>query len=446
MRLPSRSRSGVLGAEAVTTGRRDEARAYALAALRDILDRGRTLDDVLASNRQPPETRDRAFARNLVATTLRRLGQIDAILASFLERPLPGSAAAARNALRLGVCQILFLDTPAHAAVDTSVALAMRHGPARFARLVNAVLRRAAREAEYLPARHPPELNVPDWLRQSWKSAYGDRTAELIAAAHLVPPPLDVTVKRNPAEWANRLGGDHLYGATVRLPGGDVAALPGYADGAWWVQDLAAALPALLLVAATGAHAQVCDMCAAPGGKTAQLAAAGLDVVAVDVSARRLRILADNLKRLRLTAQLVEADATAWRPSRAFDGVLLDAPCAATGTIRRRPDVPWLKTGRDVARMADLQKKLVRTAVDLAGPGRPILYSVCSLEPEECAEVVDGICRDRADVVRDPVRREELGGLPVDITERGDVRTLPGHLADRGGMDGFFIGRLRKLG
>ena len=427
------------------TGQGLPARAYALAALRDILGRGRTLDDVLASNRQLPETRDRAFARNLVATTLRRLGQIDAILDSFLERPLPDSGVAARNALRLGVCQILFLDTPAHAAVDTSVALATGRGPVRFARLVNAVLRRVAREAESLPARYPPELNAPDWLRQSWKRAYGERTAELIAAAHLAPPPLDITVKRNPVEWAKRLGGDHLYGATVRLPGGDVAALPGYADGAWWVQDLAAALPALLLVAATGASAQVCDMCAAPGGKTAQLAAAGMDVVAIDVSARRLEILADNLKRLRLKARLVEADAAAWKPSRPFDGVLLDAPCAATGTIRRRPDVPWLKTSGDIARMADLQKKLVRAAVDLAGPGRPILYSVCSLEPEECAEVVDGVCRDRADVVRDPVRREELDGLPVDITESGDVRTLPGHLADRGGMDGFFIGRLRKL-
>ena len=420
-----------------------QARAYALAALRDVLDRGRTLDGVLASNPQFRETRDRTFARNLVATALRRLGQIDAILDSFLERPLPGSAAAARNALRLGVCQLLFLDTPAHAAVDTSVALAARRG--RFAGLVNAVLRRVAREAQDLPARYPPELNVPDWLRQSWKRAYGERTAGLIAAAHLAPPPLDITVKSDPAEWAERLGGRRLHGATVRLPGAGVAALPGYADGAWWVQDLAAALPARLLVAATGAPAQVCDMCAAPGGKTAQLAAAGLDVVALDASVRRLKTLAGNLRRLRLKARLVEADAAAWRPPRPFDGVLLDAPCAATGTIRRRPDVPWLKTSGDVARMAELQRKLLRAAVDLAAPGRPVLYSVCSLEPEECADVVDGLCRDRPDVVRDPVRREELDGLPVDVTASGDVRTLPCHLADRGGMDGFFVSRLRRL-
>ena len=422
-----------------------QTRAYALAALRDILDRGRTLDGVLASNPQPRDARDRAFARNLVATALRRLGQIDAILNSCLERPLPDSAAAARNALRLGVCQILFLDTPAHAAVNTSVDLAARRGPERFARLVNAVLRRVASEAEGLPARYPPELNAPDWLRRSWKRAYGERTAELIAAAHLAPPPLDVTVKSDAAEWADRLGGNRLYGATVRLPAGDVAALPGYADGAWWVQDLAAALPARLLAAATGASAQVCDMCAAPGGKTAQLAAAGLDVVALDASGRRLKTLADNLRRLRLKARLVETDAADWKPPRAFDGVLLDAPCAATGTIRRRPDVPWLKTSGDVARMAELQKKLLRAAVDLVAPGRPVLYSVCSLEPEECADVVDELLRDRADVVRDPVRREELDGLPVDITESGDVRTLPCHLADRGGMDGFFVSRLRRL-
>ena len=422
-----------------------QTREYAFAALRDILDRGRTLDGVLASNPQPRDARDRAFARNLVATALRRLGQIDAILNSCLERPLPDSAAAARNALRLGVCQILFLDTPAHAAVNTSVDLAARHGPERFAKLVNAVLRRVASEAEGLPARYPPELNAPDWLRRSWKRAYGERTAELIAAAHLVPPPLDVTVKSDAAKWADQLGGDRLYGATVRLPAGDVPALPGYADGAWWVQDLAAALPARLLVAATGADAQVCDMCAAPGGKTAQLAAAGLDVVALDASGRRLKMLADNLRRLRLKARLVEADAADWKPSRAFDGVLLDAPCAATGTIRRRPDVPWLKTSGDVVRMAELQKKLLRAAIDLAAPGRPVFYSVCSLEPEECADVVDGLLRDRADVARDPVRREELDGLPVDITESGDVRTLPCHLADRVGMDGFFVSRLRRL-
>ncbi len=430
------------------TGLATRERAHTI--LHEVLDRGRPLDEVLQSDLRFARLadRDRAFARNLIATTLRRLGQIDAIVGACLDKPLPKSAAAARNALRLGVCQILFLDVQTHAAVDTSVALCARRGPDRFKGLVNAILRRVAREEDAFRSHFPDTLNLPDWLRASWTAAYGaDRTAS-IAEALLAAPPVDFTVRGDAREWAERLGGEALTGVTVRLgAGGDISRLAGYADGAWWVQDAAAALPAEILLSGLGADAgkRVCDLCAAPGGKTLQIAAAGFDVTAVDVSADRLALVRENLKRTGLDATIVSADAIAWRPEAPFDAVLLDAPCSATGTIRRHPDIPHLKTPADVTRQMSLQKKLLQAAAEMVRPGGVLVYSVCSLQPEEgTGQISAFLAGADGAFVREPVTEAELGAFGACLTADGDVLTTPDALAAQGGCDGFFIARLRR--
>jgi 16S rRNA (cytosine967-C5)-methyltransferase len=378
-----------------------------------------------------------------VTTALRRLGQIDAVLDRFMRaRP---KAVRVHNLLRLGAAQLLFLDTPAHAAVGEAVALAT--GPHDYAKgLVNAVLRRVGREGpEALARQDAARLNTPDWLWDSWKCAYSEPAAHALATAHLAEPPLDVTVKTDPEDWAMRLGGERLYGNTVRRPaGGAIENLPGFAEGAWWIQDAAAALPARLLGDARGRT--VIDLCAAPGGKTAQLAAAGAAVTAVELSDRRAGRLRSNLQRLRLEARIEVADALSWRPLRPASRVLLDAPCSATGTIRRHPDIAWHKSPADVTRMAALQQRLLAAAVAMLEPGGVLVYASCSLQPEEGHEVIARALAAGLPLARLPVEASELDGLAVDLTPEGDVRTLPCQLAGRGGLDGFFIARLRRHG
>ncbi len=419
------------------------ARRAALEVLSAVLDRRRPLDEALEAHaglaRLPD--RDRGFARRLVATVLRRRGQLDAAIDAFLQRPLPAKARAVRHILRLGAAQVLFLDVPPHAAVDTGVALTRQVQRPGQAGLVNALLRRLAREgADLLAAQDAARLNTPGWLWERWCRTYGADAARAIAAAHLAEPPLDLTVRADPAAWAARLEATVLPTGSLRRATAPVTALPGFEEGAWWVQDAAAALPARLLGAVAGRR--VADMCAAPGGKTAQLAAAGARVVAVDRSARRLSRLRDNLARLRLEAETVVADAAAWRPGGGFDAVLLDAPCTATGTVRRHPDIPWLKRPGDVAVMAELQARLLDNALALLAPGGTLVYCVCSLEPEEGVAAVERLLAAGA-VERVPVTPAEVGGLDEIVTAAGDLRSLPCHLAERGGMDGFFAARLR---
>jgi 16S rRNA (cytosine967-C5)-methyltransferase len=425
----------------------DSARAVALAILEDILDRHRPLDAVIEGHAglNALAARDRAFARLLVATTLRRLGQIDGILRSCLERPLPPRARAIQHLLRLGVCQLLFVGTPAHAAVDATVGLvAVRGGEAGYKGLVNAVLRRVDRERATLLA-EPNDVapNAPTWLWRSWVDAYGKRTARAIAEAHLAEPPLDLTVREDLDGWSERLGARVLPTGTLRLSGdGPIEALPGYGEGAWWVQDAGAALPARLLGDVAGL--QVIDLCAAPGGKTAQLAAMGADVVAVDRSAVRLGRLAENLRRLRLGARAVAADAVQWRPESPADAVLLDAPCTSSGTLRRHPDVPWLKRPADLPRLADLQDQLLAAAVDDVKPGGFIVYCTCSLQPEEGPQRIAALIAGGAPVERIPIAPAEVGWRAEFISPEGDLRTLPCHWADLGGLDGFYAARLRR--
>jgi 16S rRNA (cytosine967-C5)-methyltransferase len=421
------------------------ARRVALDVLDLVLSGQRPLEDVFGGHPRLGllAGRDRAFARLLVATTLRRLGQIDAVLDRFL-RQTPKSIQV-RNLLRFGAAQLLFLHTPAHAAVAETVALAS--GRLAFARgLANAVLRRVAREGEGLLAKQDaPRLNTPDWLWNSWCEAYGEAAARAIAEAHLSEPPLDLTVKEYPEVWARRLDAGHLYGSTLRrATAGAIEDVPGYGEGVWWVQDAAAALPARLLPDVAGRTA--IDLCAAPGGKTAQLAAAGAMVIAVEASAQRAERLGANLARLRLDAKVVIADARRWRPGHPVERLLLDAPCTATGTIRRHPDIVWHKTPADLVRLAGLQRQLLAAAVEMLLPGGVLVYASCSLQPGEGALLIDAVLADGLPLERVAIEPHELGGLAVDLTAAGDVRTLPYHLAAQGGLDGFFIARLRRRG
>ncbi|MSP67538.1 MAG: MFS transporter [Alphaproteobacteria bacterium] len=421
-------------------------RRIALGLLGTVLDRAAPLAEGLESNAElrALAPRDRAFARLLALTVLRRLGQLDGLIAHALARPLGEHQRVVTHALRLGLTQLLLLDTPAHAAIHTSVGLVRAAGLPGMTGLVNAVLRRLAREGPALfAAQDAPRLNTPDWLWQNWSRQFGADTARRIASAHLGEPPLDLTVPSDPRGWAARLGAEVLPTGSLRLAAaGPVADLPGYSEGAWWVQDAAAALPVRLLGPIAGVR--VLDLCAAPGGKTAQLAALGAEVIAVDRSADRLARLGENLRRLCLKATLVEADVLSWRPPRPFPMVLLDAPCTATGTIRRHPDIARLKTAADPARLAHLQRRLLDAAADCVAPGGLLLYITCSLEDAECRDLIDGWLAIHPAFARSPVPLSDVAGEADFITPSGDLRTLPCHWPEQGGLDGFYAARLSR--
>ena len=422
----------------------EDSRRIALDVLVACLDKGQPLDDALGRHPGFPalDPRDRAFVRLLLATTLRRLGEIDTVLGAMIERPLEGANAVGRQILRLGTAQLLFLGTPAHAAVDTSVELAQSRLP-HLKGLTNAVLRRVAREGvAMLGDRDPARLNTPQWLWDSWTASYGEETTRAIAAAHLIEAPLDLTPRSDADFWAGRLEAEKLPTGTLRRrAGGAITELPGYAEGAWWVQDAAATLPVRLL--GDVANQRVADLCAAPGGKTLQLCAAGALVTAVDISARRIGRLSDNLVRAGMTAELVTADAGKWTPADTFDAILLDAPCSGTGTLRRHPDIAWLKDDEDVSRLTLTQDRLLVHALELLKPGGTLVYAVCSLEEDEGPARVGALLAREPRVKRVPVEPAELPGLAEAITPAGDIRTLPSMWPERGGLDGFYVARLR---
>jgi len=421
-------------------------RWVALDLLEAVLRRGRPLDDAIPDHPgfASLQVRDRAFARLLTATTLRRLGQIDAMIDAALEQPLLRKTQGVRDILRLGTVQLLFLDTPPHAAVATAVDLAQerRHGPHK--KLVNAVLRRLGREGRALAqAQDAARLNTPDWLWEAWVKAYGEPTCRRIAEAHLSEAPLDITVKEDAARWAKKLGARILpTGSLRRPPGGTVTDHPGFGEGAWWVQDAASALPVNLL--GDIKRRSIIDLCAAPGGKTAQLANRGAVVTAVDRSEKRLARLSENLRRLGLTAELIAADAVTWRPSQLAEMVLVDAPCSATGTIRRHPDVARLKKPDDVAKLAGVQDRLLTAALEMTAPGGTVVYCSCSLLPQEGPERIEPLIGAGGAARREPVKPTEVGGMKELISADGDLRTLPCHLPEQGGMDGFYAARLIK--
>jgi len=392
--------------------------------------------------------RDRALMRRLTATVLRRLGTLRHALLGFLDKGFPGDAPRTETILLVGAAQLLWLDVPDHAAVDLSVRLAQAdRRAARYAGLVNAVLRRVAQNRDAILA-EPATRDTPDWLMARWTRAFGDDTARAIAVANGHEPALDISVKSDAAHWAERLRGRVLPTGTVRtVAQGAVSLLPGFTEGAWWVQDAAASLPAHLLGDVRGLN--IADICAAPGGKTAQLCAAGAQVTAVDRSPARLARLEENLVRLGLTAETRAVDALEWQGG-PFDAVLLDAPCSSTGTIRRHPDVPWLKGEADLAQLISLQQRLLDHAVTLLKPGARLVYCVCSLEPEEGEEQVAALLARNPQIARDPVRAEEVFGHAEFLNADGALRTLPQMLPDPdprwGGLDGFFAARLIRTG
>ena len=391
------------------------------------------------------EPGDAALARAIAVATFRRLGQIRRVLETRLDRGLPVGKPRLVAVLATACAQILDLSVPDHAAVDLAVRLAKAdQRTAGFTGVVNAVLRRVAREREAILAETDPLAdNTPDWLARRWIAAYGPERAGAIARAHLTGAAIDLTLRQEAegAEaWAERLGATRLPTGSLRLPsdGTAIPDLPGFGEAAWWVQDAAAAIPARLL--GVGQGERVLDLCAAPGGKTMQLASRGAAVTALDRSAPRLGRLRDNLARLGLTAAIAVADATAYE-AEPFDAVLLDAPCSATGTIRRHPDVAWTKAEGDIARLAELQARLLDRAAGLVRPGGRLVYCTCSLEPEEGEAQVAAFLAKDPRFVRVPVQAEEVGGRAELIDANGDLRTLPSH-----GLDGFFATRLTRAG
>jgi 16S rRNA (cytosine967-C5)-methyltransferase len=432
------------------------ARRIAADILDGVLHKHRTLDDQLDGAAAHPglktlPDRDRALMRRLVATILRRLGTLGHVLSRLLDRGIPTDAPRAQSALLIGAAQILWMDVPDHAAVDLSVRLVQSdRRAAKYAGLVNAVLRRCAREGQPLIDEVKSQtLDVPPWLLSRWIAHYGETVARNIALAISHEPSLDITVKSDAAQWASRLHGEILPTGTVRtLLQGSVTMLPGFAEGQWWVQDAAAALPARLFGDVAGKS--IVDLCAAPGGKTAQLALAGAHVTAVDRSPGRMARLRDNFTRLALQTEAVVADAVEWPGGNQglFDGILVDAPCTSTGTIRRHPDVAWLRQEADIAALVALQKRLLQKSVTLLKPGGTLIYCTCSLEPEEGEQAISALLAAESTLRRAPIEASEVAGLTEILTAEGDLRTLPSHLPHQdprlGGLDGFYAARLVK--
>ncbi len=431
------------------------ARRAAIEILFRVLSEGRPLDASLAQSAESGlmtglTQKDRAFARNLVSTSLRRKGQIDALITRFSDKPLNRrKTGSVYEALLAGAAQILFLRVPSHAAIDLAVRAVSgdRRGGRKLGGFVNALLRRIAREGpEVVAAQDAARLSVPGWLYESWTKAYGGPGGRALAEAQLGEPPLDLTVPEARDHWANELSAAPVGPASLRLSdSGRIENLAGFSEGAWWVQDVAATLPALLLGDVAGKL--VFDLCAAPGGKTAQLAAAGAKVTAVDASTARLERLEQNLERLKLSAGLVHGDVLELPETELADAVLLDAPCSATGTIRRHPDIPHLKTKGDLKALVGLQAKLLKKAARLVKPGGLLVYCTCSLQPEEGERQVAKLLSDDPALQRVPITADDGLGFPDAITAEGNLRTLPSHDAGApGGMDGFFACRMMRAG
>jgi 16S rRNA (cytosine967-C5)-methyltransferase len=416
------------------------SRKAALAIVTGVLRQRRPLDAQLEQLKDL-SPRDAGFARALASQTLRHFGELDALIRHFVPKPpAPHKAGPASEILLLGACELLVLKVPPHAAVDAANRLAAADSKAvHFKSLINAVLRRVSREGETLRAGlDAVRLNTPDWLWHRWASQYGDDTARAIATAHQTEAPLDISLKTAAAVFPDSAA---LVGASRRLTvAGRIEELPGFAAGDWWVQDVAASLPALLLGDVAGKT--VIDLCAAPGGKTMQLAARGARVVAVERDAARLARIGENLARTGLTATLVQDDARDVTRTAAF--VLIDAPCTATGTIRRHPDLPWIKGAADVTACMSGAYEILESGAALLEPGGILVFAVCSLEREEGEEQIGHFLDAHPQFAREPIHADEVFGHAEWITPQGDLRTLPSHLPEIRGMDGFYAARLKR--
>lgn len=423
------------------------ARKAAAMAVADVMGRGFRLESSLAKNPalEGLDPRDRAFARAIGATTLRRLGQIDAVLAPLVKTPPPGRVQAY---LQTATAQMVFMDVAPHAAVGDAVTLVKADEKSEpFAGLVNAVLRKVADIGKAEAAKVPPINNIPGWLRSEWSRLYGKAAVRRMALLLATSPPLDLSVKADPDVWAKKLGGVVIGGKTVRLDViGNVTALAGFQEGEWWAQDIAASLPARVLEQACGGFEgkRVADLCAAPGGKTMQLCSMGGDVTAFDLSEARTERLTRNLARTKLDATIVMADLTEYTPEKTFDAVLLDAPCSSTGTFRRHPDVIHNRRERDITPLTRLQDTLLKHAAKCVSPGGLLLYSVCSLQEREAAARVRKFLKAMPNFGL--VKLAPIPGLdlPEGRIDGGMIRILPSESPDGRGMDGFFIAVLKR--
>jgi 16S rRNA (cytosine967-C5)-methyltransferase len=417
-----------------------KARQAAQDILTEVLRKRRPLDIALSAC-VDLEPRDAGFARAIASGTLRHFGQLDALLRGFVDKlPSPHRSGPTYDILLAGACELMVLDVAPHAAVDGANRLAQAdHKAVHFKPLINAVLRRITREGNgVFGNQDAPRLNTPDWLWSRWVAAYGEDTTRAIAAAHAKHAPLDLVSRSD-----SLAGASNIFGNSWRLEESErVDALPGFTEGSFWVQDVAATLPAHLLGNIKGQR--VLDLCAAPGGKTAQLAAAGAEVTAVEREPTRLARLKENLTRLKLDATLLNEDVRDLRVEPA-PFVLLDAPCSATGTIRRHPELPLIKGASDVTLCQAASAELLDCAADLTAPSGLLVFAVCSLETEEGPEqIADFLARnDRFERV--PLVPDDVFGHPEFIDANGDLRTLPCHLAEQGGMDGFYAARLRRV-
>lgn len=389
------------------------------------------------------EQRDRSLCRLLVLTTLRQLGFLDYRIRQYAKtlEKLPHSALMA---LRIGFAHILFLHSPAHAVVNTCVNLLGPHDKVMRG-LVNAVLRKAAaNEQQIHDATQGWQQAIPNWLLTMWKKDYGLENLEKIARGSLREPFLDITVKEDAVHWQKELNAQMLPNGSLRLATqDDITKLPGFADGAWWVQDAASALPARLAGDIKGKL--VYDCCAAPGGKTAQFLAAGAKVVAIDQSQNRLQRLRENLQRIKINANILSVDILDFKPNNLADVLFLDAPCSATGTLRRHPDLMVHKKADDVTRLAVLQLRMLSHVASLVKKDGLLIYAVCSLQNEEGPAVVDAFLKKNPAFQRMPVTAADFGGWEEGVTSAGDLRTLPHYMGAFGGMDGFYAARLKKI-
>lgn len=426
------------------------SRQVAYAILNDIFFQKRSMDEAYAQEEDAfaaLDPRDRGLVRLLVATVLKRAPQMDEALAAWLHEPLDMlKPQQLINVLRLGVAQIVFLQMPPHAAVNTAVELAAASGMAWQKSLVNAVMRRISQEGiPETDQRDAGRINTPDWLWQQWVQDYGVETALDIAAANLTEAPVDFTVRDDPAAWAERLGASLLPTGSLRLlSAGFVPGLAGFDEGAWWIQNAAAALPVKILASHFGGDLRgkkIVDLCAAPGGKTAQLAAMGADVIALDRSAPRLKRLHENMDRLKLSVATVAADGAAWHPMEKLDAVLLDAPCTATGTIRHQPDVLRLKDIRDQDKLAALQKRLMLNAARMLKPGGVLVYCTCSVQKAESEAQTEWLLAQGTGLRLSAIRPGEIAGINAMLTLKGELRCLPHHWGEHGGIDGFYAAR-----
>ena len=411
------------------------------------VDEGAHLDKALANNQALPklDDRDRRFVRLLATISLRYRGQLEKVLAPMLARRPFGAQANANLILLMGAAQLLLLKTSAHAAVDNTVELMRQAGFDRLCGLANAVMRRLTREGEELLAATSTIDNLPYWLQQSWRHYWGEAVTVAIADLAMLPPPLDISVKNNATIWAKKLEARHINGNSLRREfDGDPSLLAGFQEGAWWVQDAAAALPAHLLSVCEGE--EVIDLCAAPGGKTAQLIAAGAKVTAIDNNQKRLDRLRRNLKRLRFSANLVLGDGIAYSPKTPVDAILVDAPCSATGTIRRRPDILNQRQAEDITTLQQVQWELATNALGWLRTGGRMVYATCSLQPEEGEDIISAIIDGaHGQYAIDPITSDQAGIFARSITNNGCIRILPNDYLDIGGVDGFFIARLVSL-